>query len=448
MPLRLSFLGLSVPVLADRSLVAAGIVGVFTATGHVGSALKGDRASMAGSKMAAKAACIFVKGDWSEFCGTLGLPTWQDSIRPCYLCSAHGSDQYVAAGHTEEALRWAPNTNADYEACCERCLRKVKVATIADRDRISQRLRYDKRPNGGRGRCLTEKLPAFGLEAGDRLEPTDNLPDVAAFESTVPPFFAYFWRTSEESATRRPNPLFRSGIGISVSQNVATDALHAVYLGVMRVWARVADWTCLLSGIFGDVGSGEENIAVAILALRSLLMSWCKARHAEFPQERLTRVADFNAKLVGSASNQVLKSKGAETCGLMKFMIHIFDKFKDRLGPTWQRLLEAGKSLDRVVGIWQLCGWTIPEDLREEALREYAKHVALMQPFDAYTPKHHLVFHLIQASRWLGNPAKYSTWKDESLNKLLKSSCRHACSARFDVSVLLRMKELLRDVRD
>ena len=422
--------------------------GCFPAVGHDGSPLQGHRAGLAGSRLACKAACIYVKGDWSEFCGTLGLPTWQDGIRPCYLCAAHGEDQFVVAGNREEALRWPMNTEEDYRNCCQRCLRRVRVKSVADRDAISRKLRYDKRQNGNRGRCMTDGLDAFGLFAGDRLEPTARLPDVAGFDSATPPFSVDFWRTSEESATRRPNPLFLADVGISVAENVASDSLHAVYLGVMRVWARVAVWTCLLSGVFGGVGTAEENVATGILAFRSMLMSWYKTRHKERPGERLTRLADFNAKLIGTASSQVLKSKGAETYGLMKFLLHLYGRFQGRLGDTWQRLLKAGLALERVVTIWQEHDWIIPPARRQEALDEYGKHVALMQPFNVYTPKHHIVFHLVQASRWLGNPAKYSTWKDEALNKVLKSACRHACAARFDTVVLLRMRELLRDMSD
>jgi hypothetical protein len=73
----------------------------------------------------------------------------------------------------------------------------------------------------------------------------------------------------------------------------------------------------------------------------------------------------------------------------------------------------------------------------------YQTHLALMGAEDAFVPKHHLMFHLLSNAAFLGNPRRYSTWLDESLNKLLKATCRHASQAVFEASTLLRMRELL-----
>ena len=72
------------------------------------------------------------------------------------------------------------------------------------------------------------------------------------------------------------------------------------------------------------------------------------------------------------------------------------------------------------------------------------RHMALMAPFTCFVPKHHLLWHLLSRTKWFGNPAKYATWLDESLNKVLMQACKNACSARFDASVLLRMVALLK----
>ena len=77
----------------------------------------------------------------------------------------------------------------------------------------------------------------------------------------------------------------------------------------------------------------------------------------------------------------------------------------------------------------------------------YVRHVALMVPYDSFVPKHHLLFHLLQKSAYQGNPAKYATWLDESLNKVLKAACKHAAAITFEQSVLFRMRGLLREGR-
>jgi hypothetical protein len=77
-------------------------------------------------------------------------------------------------------------------------------------------------------------------------------------------------------------------------------------------------------------------------------------------------------------------------------------------------------------------------------MERYVLHVALMQPLGVYTPKHHIVFHLLKNAGRQGNPLIYATWLDESLNKVLKSACKNAAAVTFYPSVLMRMRELLR----
>jgi hypothetical protein len=73
----------------------------------------------------------------------------------------------------------------------------------------------------------------------------------------------------------------------------------------------------------------------------------------------------------------------------------------------------------------------------------YSRHLALMVVFDCYVPKHHLLVHLLHDVPWMGNPIKYSTWLDESLNKTLKQACKNASAATFECTVLLRMRDIL-----
>eukprot|EP00969_Alexandrium_andersonii_P093375 4123631-Alexandrium_andersonii.AAC.1 len=47
----------------------------------------GDRAALAGMQLAAPCCILYVKGDWSEYAASLGLPTWQDNRCPCLYCA-------------------------------------------------------------------------------------------------------------------------------------------------------------------------------------------------------------------------------------------------------------------------------------------------------------------------------------------------------------------------
>eukprot|EP00959_Pyramimonas_sp_CCMP1952_P340660 7134928-Pyramimonas_sp.AAC.1 len=72
---------------------------------------------------------------------------------------------------------------------------------------------WDQRTDRVHGRTLARGVPEFGLEAGDRLEPSPNLPDIGEFSSIQVPFVATFWRAhfcgqAVVDAVNHPNPLF------------------------------------------------------------------------------------------------------------------------------------------------------------------------------------------------------------------------------------------------
>ncbi len=63
------------------------------------------RATTAGQTIHMRAACLYVKGDWAELTATLGLPSWNSGVRPCYTCNSLGADMYVGAGNEVASLR-------------------------------------------------------------------------------------------------------------------------------------------------------------------------------------------------------------------------------------------------------------------------------------------------------------------------------------------------------
>jgi hypothetical protein len=132
----------------------------------------------------------------------------------------------------------------------------------------------------------------------------------------------------------------------------------------MKVWARIAVWALLESGVFGAAGTGDELLQQKCLAMRASLMAFYKRRHAAYPDEHLTRVADFYPKLVGTASSPVLKTKGAETYGLMLYLIEAIRMYGSRVSEH-ERLLQAGEALATMVSIWRSHGWVLPADAQE-----------------------------------------------------------------------------------
>ena len=90
-------------------------------------------------------------------------------------------------------------------------------------------------------------------------------------------------------------------------------------------------------------------------------------------------------------------------------------------------------------------GSVLIQPRNQELLNTWKKHMAIMQPFgeEYFTPKHHLMFHLILRTSYHGNPWDYHTFWDESLNKELKQVCRLCHQANFESVGLIKMSETL-----
>jgi hypothetical protein len=403
-----------------------------------------SRSTRSSDRMPCRGAIIFIKGDWAEYAHTVGLPQWSDGMRPCYECVGVGADLYTSHGNSVLGLRWVTNTDDDYHRACDRCEVHVRL-TAATKAMVLQYLRYDKRDDGAHGRAIVKDIELLGLRANDRLEPSSVLPDVSKLEDLVVPATVTFWRSREESITRHRNPMFCSstvtGLGLS---SLTVDLLHAVYLGVMNRYCAVVLWFLFGSDVFGTVGTAEENLQAAVLIMKSQLMAFYTNFQRANPTRVLTRVGDLTTKMVGTKWNPKCKTKGAETLGMALFLTDMLQRYAVRLGNDGKRLERAGSALLRMVDIWDSCGRVMEATASRAAFEQYQTHMTCMEPDDMFTPKHHILFHLLYRSGQLGNPRYYASWQSEAKNKLLKSSCRAVSQATFEATVLFRMKHVLR----
>ena len=109
----------------------------------------------------------------------------------------------------------------------------------------------------------------------------------------------------------------------------------------------------LRGGVWGySESTAYEKLVVSVLHMRAELMAWYKSRHKLFPDENLTRVADFTPKMIGAKDDRKLKTKAMETYGLVHFLIDMLDKYGDRIGAAQAaRWREAGQMLVRYITI-------------------------------------------------------------------------------------------------
>ena len=82
----------------------------------------------------------------------------------------------------------------------------------------------------------------------------------------------------------------------------------------------------------------------------------------------------------------------------------------------------------------------------QEAMDHWEQFLLWTINEDINTPKRHLVSHGLHTMSMFGNMRYTATWMDESLNKLLKKTCRAISQRTFESSVLWRMRENLKRI--
>ncbi len=122
----------------------------------------------------------------------------------------------------------------------------------------------------------------------------------------------------------------------------------------------------LASGVYGSKEVSGAALLNNSLVMKGRLMAWYKSRKSEHPDETLTTVNDWTPAMVGSFAKPKCKTKGAETWGLLLFLLDEIKTYS-RFITGWQRLYEAGKSLESLVLLWRGCTWKLSDQQVEDS---------------------------------------------------------------------------------
>jgi hypothetical protein len=298
---------------------------------------------------------IWTKLDWAEACGSLGFPTWADALRPCFKCNANFDNLFSLKNVLKLMMQTRCNLVGDYDEMCKRC--EIHIPINNDSVLlILNAIRPDKRQKGGRGLALFMPLPHLGLRIGDRLEPCPVLPDVYALGKLEMPAVVVFWRPSMETGSRHRNPLFDRSIGLDPAESLPVDSLHALNLGVMNVFCKTGVWALLGNCYINPtIGSASERHGNALRVFVQKLELFYKDWDRKHPFDKLTRVTEFTMAMLGTPDAPLLKTKGAETFGILLFLTHSLPKFQNII-PDGVLLVEAGQALLRVVNLMNPSG--------------------------------------------------------------------------------------------
>ena len=422
--------------------------GVLPAERHDGTPFgEGERhrAGAGAEELPFRAVLVYLKCDWAEFGTTCGLATWSSNLRPCWVCPLFGALLY------EDLLDGTVDADGvgAYERACARCEIWVVLSRMTHAA-IARALAYDKRTgtNSSKGLALTEDVPSLGLRRGDRLEPWHSCPDVSAvFSMDQFPAPLLFWRPSCETVARHRNPIFDDSLGTDLSTTATIDSLHAVYLGVMKDFCCQAIWWVLLAGLWSPLGTLEEVVETTVVTFKHELHAFYRRYHAQhFDMAKLTEVHDVTQKMLGSNTDRKLKTKGAETWGVLLFLEELFSANgrAAALGPETVMFHEAAQALANMCRFMSSSGACLDDAECETLLGFWKRFVALTDNIpELKTPKRHTVFHMCHRAGFQGNPKVYANWEDESANRVLKAACRTLSQATFEETVLMSMPTIL-----
>ena len=152
-------------------------------------------------------------------------------------------------------------------------------------------------------------VPEAHLLKNDRLEPSEEMPVVQAFESAMPAVVK-FWRQPAAPVVHHRNPLFDALLGITPNDSLVVDQLHALSLGVLKYFIAAFVWALFLVNVFSIVATTEEaRAAMNAQALRALLFDWYASE--EKTGLRRSRIQDLTGKMLGSRGDPQMKLHGA-----------------------------------------------------------------------------------------------------------------------------------------
>ena len=353
--------------------------GVFPRCRHDGTEFgSGDelRAGNASLPMGYRFALTYLKGDWMEYCTSLGLVNWSSVLHPCFCCFTPHSGQYDVAGFGPGAFPHQLKNMEDYDAACRACEVRVQVTQQVQLDAIRPLLYFDARKNGGRGRCLSGNIDALGLRTGDRLEPNPLLRDPADFEELTAPCEILWWRPSNDTWVRRRCPLFSDDYGVGV-QSLIVDILHCLHLGVLQKYVVYCWWRLIEHNAWQVPATNEEELFIfSVHRLRADLFGWYPAYRRARPEEMntMTELPDVTPKTLGPKGAYLLKTKAAMTRPLVPFTVDLLKKMLPNNIPGQSGLQAAGESLDRLLVLLRqsprVPNSSTTQDLRRQTLGE------------------------------------------------------------------------------
>ena len=338
---------------------------------------------------------------------------------------------------------WNDNTQQDFDAAATNCEIVVTMSQAQHRALVDMLARD---PRDGRsGRCLQRGYAPLGLLAGDRLDPAPNLLDTADFDEVAAfPYRATFWRVSRETLVHHRCPFWSPAIGLLPMLTIGIDLLHCFYLGPLQQWGKAAVWHLIDSNLWsGPEPTQEMRQLTSLSALQQELLHFYTQYDRAHKGHPLTRAPTLKPATIWIGANRRLKLKAMETWGFALFLLDILMRRQGYLGEKGRSLLRAGSLMRQLLMHLKSCPANLSVIQAQHGLDLWKQTMIMSAELEFEMPKSHMMFHMLVRAQFLGNPLRYQTFLDESLNKTMKRVLRLCHQANFERSALLKLTETL-----
>ena len=85
---------------------------------------------------------------------------------------------------------------------------------------------------------------------------------------------------------------------------------------------------------------------------------------------------------------------------------------------------------------------------KQELTNIWCRYQVLSSIYEMDIPKNHLMFHMNDRARYIGNPWAYAAFLDESLNKKLKACLRLCHQQKFESRAFARISHVLAETME
>lgn len=421
--------------------------GTWPTQGPAGEALTGSRAGKGGKPLGIHGSLALFGADLEAYTSILGFNAVTAAANPCMKCITGKPQLHDYSGEHVHAER------ADAAmASAIAATRIVAHCGPATAMAVQQQLWLDKRKQGGRGRAIRNQVlvlapgrPVVILQPGDRLSVGGSVKDSHADVSQLQRYPAelHFFRRNDASFIRYWCPLFLASV--LTSSGCALDAMHTVDLGVTQYVAGEIFKLIIESNVFQvPASTAEARLDNHVLAINERLRLWSRTAVAEglCVVQRLTLGILLGARRL---HRPCVSAKAAESKALFYFAHFLLQQCLGEVVaqfmPKAQSLLRASQALHEWYATILNHGFVLPARASEQLVALALEHNrALICAGVRPAPKHHMFFELSRQSRKLGNPRYYTTYPDETMNKLMKDLARSAHGSTLPQAVLRKYR--------